>query len=352
LKLLSALVLLTAPRSNPVASSADKDVKKEGGKVAGILIDKQDNWISVKADGEDEPVKYLTGDASDKKLAEALKSLFTVSRVELTYKTDGESRRLVSIKRHVPKATGKVTGEVVKNYGWWIEVKPRNGVSDGYACNFPFDKNKDVMDKLKELQEGDSVTIEFTTDFERHRIQSLRKNATPARKDTSKDGGKVAGIWIDRGDNWITVKADGEDEPVKYDVDVADKKMQETFKSVFHACRVKLTYKQVGDSRQLVSINRHIIKESGTMTGDVVKVHADFWIEVKPKSGVADAFAPGANWNDKEFMDKLRGLKPGESVTITYITDSERHRIQSLRKNAASQSKTGGSSPSGTPPKK
>ena len=154
LKLLSGLVLLAAPLLNPAASAADKDPKKEGGKVAGILIDKKDDRISVKADGEDEPVEYLTGDASDKKLAEALKTLFTVSRVQLTYKTEGESRKLVSIKRHVPKATGKVTGEVIKNYGWWIEVKPKNGVSDGYACNFPFDKNKDVMEQLKELQEA------------------------------------------------------------------------------------------------------------------------------------------------------------------------------------------------------
>jgi hypothetical protein len=349
LKLLGALVLLTAPWLNPAASAADKEAKKEGGKVTGILIDKKDDRISVKADGEDEPVEYLTGDASDKKLAEGLKILFTVSRVQLTYKTEGESRKLVSIKRHVPKATGKVTGEVVKNYGWWIEVKPKNGVSDGYACNFPFDKNKDVMEQLKELQEGDSVTIEFTTDSERHRIQSLRKNAMPARKDASKDGGKVAGILIDRSEDWITVKADGEDEPVKYVVDVSDKKLQEAFKAVFNASRVQLTYKQVGDSRQLVSIKRQILKESGTVTGVVVKVYNDFWVEVKPKNGVANAFAPGAdNYNDKAFMEKLRGLKPRDSVTITFTTDFERHRITSLRKNAASQSK----SSSGTPPKK
>ncbi|HVC97852.1 MAG TPA: hypothetical protein VND64_29545, partial [Pirellulales bacterium] len=186
-----------------------------------------------------------------------------------------------------------MTGEVVKNYGWWIEVKPKKGVSDGYACNFPFDENKEMMEKLKDLKQGDSVTITYTTDFERHRIMTLRKNAKPAGKVASQDGGKVAGIWIGRGDNWITVKADGEDEPVNYDVDVSDKKLQETFKSVFHACRVKLTYKQVGDSRQLISIKRHIIKESGTVTGDVVKVHDDFWIELKPNYGLADAFAPG-----------------------------------------------------------
>jgi hypothetical protein len=92
----------------------------------------------------------------------------------------------------------------------------------------------------------------------------------------------------------------------------------------------------------LVSIKRQILKASGTVTGNVVKVYNDFWVEVKPKGGVADAYAPGANFNDKDFMEKLKGLKEGDSVTITFITDFERHRITTLRKNAASKSKSGG----------
>lgn len=63
-----------------------------------------------------------------------------------------------------------------------------------------------------------------------------------AEKESKKETGKVAGICFDRGDDWITVKADGEDEPVKYQVDRSDKKLYESFKSVFNACRVQLTY--------------------------------------------------------------------------------------------------------------
>jgi hypothetical protein len=98
---------------------------------------------------------------------------------------------------------------------------------------------------------------------------------------------------------------------------------------------VQLIYKQDSDSRQLASIHRQVLKDKGTVTGEVVKVHNDFWVEVKPKNGVADAYAPGANYNDKEFMAKLKGLKPGESVTIQFHTDFERHRIESLRINTA-----------------
>jgi hypothetical protein len=151
----------------------------------------------------------------------------------------------------------------------------------------------------------------------------------------AQDDGKVAGILIEKKDNWLTVKADGEDEPVKYLVAKdADKKLVETLKKTFNASRVQLTYKKDGDSRQLVSVKKQAVKASGTVTGVVFKVYDQFWVEVKPKDGPADAFAPGATkHNNKEFMAKLRGLKKGDSVTITFNTDFERHRILTLRKN-------------------
>lgn len=177
--------------------------------------------------------------------------------------------------------------------------------------------------------------------------------ASAADKDAKSDVVKVAGILIDKGPDWLTVKADGEDESIKYLVNAADKRLQEAFKGVFNASRVQLTYKDEGDSRQLVGIKRHIPKAAGTMTGEVVKVYNDFWVEVKPKTGVADAFAPGTdNYNDKAFMEKLRGLKAGDSVTITYTTDFERHRITTLRKNPPRPSKSGSSPPSTKPAKK
>jgi hypothetical protein len=78
---------------------------------------------------------------------------------------------------------------------------------------------------------------------------------------------------------------------------------------------------------------KQILKSSGTITGTVGKVYNDFWVEVKPKDGLADAYAPGANYKDKEFMATLKGLKKGDSVTITFNTDGERHRILKMRVN-------------------
>ncbi len=144
---------------------------------------------------------------------------------------------------------------------------------------------------------------------------------------------KVAGILMDKAGDSLTVKADGEDEPVKYLIDKGNKTLARSLKKTFNACRVTLTYKEEGDSRRLVSIQRQILKSKGVVTGTVVGLHNNFWLEVKPKKGPPDAFAPGGNYNNKAFMAKLRGLKPGDSVTIQYTTDSERHRIVALKKN-------------------
>ncbi len=175
-RVLGAAMLFLFLGSPPLAMAADKDAAKDDGKVAGILIEKKDDWITVKADGEDEPVKYLIAKDSDKKLAEAMKSIFNASRVQLTYKKDGDGRQLVSIKKQVLKASGTVTGVVVKVYDeFWVEVKPKDGPSDAFAPGANY-KDKDFMAKLKGLKKGDSVTIKFNTDFERHRILSLRIN--------------------------------------------------------------------------------------------------------------------------------------------------------------------------------
>jgi hypothetical protein len=165
-------------------------------------------------------------------------------------------------------------------------------------------------------------------------VLSLPPVAPAADREGAKQGGKVAGILIDKKEDWITVKADGEEEPVKYLVGTSDKKLARAMKGIFNASRVQLTYKQDGESRQLVSIKKQVLRASGTVTGTVVKVYNDFWVEVKPRNGLADAYAPsGANYKKKDFMERLRVLKPGDSVTIKFTTSSERHRIVTLLKN-------------------
>jgi len=154
-----------------------------------------------------------------------------------------------------------------------------------------------------------------------------------ARADDTKQSGKVAGIVIDKRGDYMTVKVDGEEEPTKFVIPASDKKLNDSLKSVFNACRVQLTWKKEGDDKQVTSAKRQILKSEGMITGTVVKVYDNFWVEIKPKKGLADAFAPGGNFKDKDFMERLRGLQPGDTVTITYTTDGERHRILQMKKN-------------------
>ena len=102
-----------------------------------------------------------------------------------------------------------------------------------------------------------------------------------------------------------------EDEPVKYLIDGSDKKVTESLKGIFNASRVQLTYKQEGETRQLTGMKKQVLKASGTITGNVVKVYNDFWVEVKPKSGVADAFAPGSQLQRQRIHGEIKRIAAG-----------------------------------------
>ena len=58
---------------------------------------------------------------------------------------------------------------------FWVEVKPANGPPEGFASGIP-NKSKEIVETLKILQKGDTVTIRYYTDFERHRIQVIQKS--------------------------------------------------------------------------------------------------------------------------------------------------------------------------------
>src|SRR5947209_3885555 len=108
-----SLVLLTGVGMSNTVPAADKEKKKDN-TVSGLVIaDEKGKSITVKADGDDEPIKYVVPEGTDKKVLETLKTTFTVSRVRLTYKLNGETRELVSIQRERLEPGGTVTGVVL-----------------------------------------------------------------------------------------------------------------------------------------------------------------------------------------------------------------------------------------------
>jgi hypothetical protein len=157
--------------------AADKD-----NKVVGIVTEAKydgDAWIKIRVDGEEQETKY-SYDKSKFDLPKKM-HIFVVGRVEIIYKLNGDEREVVSIKKVMPKATGTVTGVVLYNHEWWVEVKPKNGPPEGYATHFN-QKGKPTKDDVKALEKGDIVTIQYVTDFERHRIETLKKVGKEEKK--------------------------------------------------------------------------------------------------------------------------------------------------------------------------
>jgi hypothetical protein len=168
--------LFTIALANPgLTVTENANAQDGGGKVSGIVIDKRDNWIKVKTDGEKDASTYDV-DGSDKKLQKALGVIFSVARVQLAYKMNGDKRQLVSIERTGAKGPGKITGVVVAVHEWWVEVKPKNGPPEGYAATYPAEQWKKTVEQIKALQKGDTVAIQYYVDGERNRIQSIQKS--------------------------------------------------------------------------------------------------------------------------------------------------------------------------------
>jgi len=175
---LCGIALLSSLGASSRLSAADNE-KPKSGVISGIVVDannKGEKSITVRPDGADEPVKYVYGANLDAKSMEALtKTIFTVGRVRLSYKMDGDTARLVSIEKLVGQQTGVVYGQVLFTHGWWLELKPTNGPPEGYAATYPKEKWQQTEEQIKTLSKGDIVGIKFVTDGERHRIVQLEK---------------------------------------------------------------------------------------------------------------------------------------------------------------------------------
>ena|SRR6476619_4871868 len=88
-----ALVLFVAVAGAAVAQEAKKDAEKKG-TVTGVVAAKADNWIEVKADGEEKARRYFLhwrggnpkdGGGPDKEMAAKIKETPLKARVRLEW---------------------------------------------------------------------------------------------------------------------------------------------------------------------------------------------------------------------------------------------------------------------------
>jgi hypothetical protein len=149
--------------------------------ITGIVIKKGDASITVRGDRDTEAIEYdLRGLRGGSR--EALKTISVTNRVELAYKRTGKSRELVTLRKLRPVAKETITGEVIHNHGWWIEVQPDHGPCEGFAVQSRLEKNGEVARYVSGLREFDIVTIRFVTNATGHRIESIWKIGSVKRE--------------------------------------------------------------------------------------------------------------------------------------------------------------------------
>ena len=177
------LLLLFVFLGSEAVRAADKE-KSKGGPVGGIIIGKNDKTMTVVIDGQEEVTSFKLPAGASPQMVKTWKSLYPAARVRLSYQMDGNDRVLSGLSKPPSLAKGTITGTVVKNYGWWVAVKPTSGPPDAYAFVYPA-PTKAVKETMKSLEKGDTVAIQYYTDFERHRIIGMRKlsKAKPSKKE-------------------------------------------------------------------------------------------------------------------------------------------------------------------------
>lgn len=166
--LAAALAILCVSASLVADANKPKDAKGDGTiTTGGILTAQTADSLTFLTDGEDTPVKYVFADSFDRKL---LLITWPMSRFEVTYAKDGDTRKLLSIKSTPHMAKGTTTGVVVYSTDFWVAVKPKDGPMDAYALNWP---PGEAGKKLKSLRKGDTVAVRFHADGQRYRLDAL-----------------------------------------------------------------------------------------------------------------------------------------------------------------------------------
>ncbi len=175
--------------------------KPQHGRVTGILLAKDDKSITIKAEGEQEPTRYLLpapgGSKTD--VRAAVKGIFVPNLVAMEW--EGQDEPVVTaIAPIVPKhRTGVTTGTIVaqasgkENY---IEVKPAGrGFTERYWPPFVGNSrpslggfDKQVIETIAKLKVGDRVRVGWYCD-ERKRAAQVKviapaPNVKPKEKES------------------------------------------------------------------------------------------------------------------------------------------------------------------------
>ncbi|HEX8550212.1 MAG TPA: hypothetical protein VF681_01525 [Abditibacteriaceae bacterium] len=196
-------------------SSDARAQNPQGGRTGGILTNKSDAWIEVKADGEKKPQRLLPriiaalpqrGGGLDRAMLAQFQQLVVGNRVDLAWVFD-EQLRVIEIAHVLPRARkGEVTGIVDETGRGWIDVLPEGEAEEGEegeaeaaeagnedgeeaAASGPLDRyfprwieteegdgelDPTILKQLAKIKAGDRVKLSWEFD-ERKRVTKIEK---------------------------------------------------------------------------------------------------------------------------------------------------------------------------------
>jgi hypothetical protein len=180
----AALLALGAP-SLAADDKKDRKEEKKSGTVVGRITAKGDNWVEVRADGEEKARRYVPywvggapaqGGGPDKKMVEVIRGLKVGSRVRLAWEFE-ERARVVKVEVLQPadakegEKKGTVVGKLTAKDDKGIEVKA-DGEEKGRRYAFHFGGTPELHKAIKDAALGSRVRIEWTF-IERPRVLKL-----------------------------------------------------------------------------------------------------------------------------------------------------------------------------------
>jgi hypothetical protein len=202
--LVAAVVAGVAWGGHGVASAQERGEKtedqkapeKRSGTVVGTLVAKGENFIEVKADGEEKARRYVPhwvggapaqGGGPDKKMLQVIRGLKVGSRLRLEWEFEerprvvrvevlkaaegGEGKQKGKDKEAGEKRKGKVIGTLTDKGKGWIEVKA-DGEERARRYALHFGGTKELLRAMEETPVGSRVQVEWLF-FERWRVLSL-----------------------------------------------------------------------------------------------------------------------------------------------------------------------------------
>ena len=151
----------------------------------------------------------------------------------------------------------------------------------------------------------------------------------PAASASAPAGNVVQGMLVAKGEDWISVKAEGQAQGTR--LSTKDGDLIAAIAKLTVPSRVKVAWKPAGQDKQIVSVQTvGELSTEGVVEG-AVTAKGDRWIEVKPSSG-GDAAERYMTYGDaKDVVAAIAGVVVGDKVRITW-KHIECKRVMKLEK--------------------